>query len=145
MEEPSPRICPRRAGARCSRCWASRPAWASRRSAVRSRAAAPDGEGGTGAILSAVVVPAWPGAPGRVLVIAIAGLIGWRLLTGSSGEKRVSLPPVIRRRTAVASLVVFLALLGALPLLRQVVTSPAFVVFDSFFRVGSVVFGGGHG
>jgi chromate transporter len=109
-----------------------------------ARSLAPDRERATVAILSAIVVLAWPGAPGQVLVIAIAGLIGWRLLTGSSGEKRVSLPPAIRRRMAVASLVVFLALLGALPLLRQVVTSQAFVVFDSFFRVGSLVFGGGH-
>jgi chromate transporter len=109
-----------------------------------ARSLAPDRERATVAILSAIVVLAWPGAPGQVLVIAIAGLIGWRLLTGSSSEKRASLPPTIRRRTAVASLVVFLALLGALPLLRQVVPSQAFVVFDSFFRVGSLVFGGGH-
>jgi chromate transporter len=109
-----------------------------------ARSLAPDRERATVAILSAIVVLAWPGAPGQILVIAIAGLIGWRLLTGSSSEQRVSLPPTIRRRTAVASLVVFLALLGALPLLRQVVTNQAFVVFDSFFRVGSLVFGGGH-
>jgi chromate transporter len=109
-----------------------------------ARSLAPDRERATVAILSAIVVLAWPGAPGQVLVIAIAGLIGWRLLAGSSGEKRVSLPQTVRRRTAVASLVVFLALLGVLPLVRQVVTNQAFVVFDSFFRVGSLVFGGGH-
>jgi chromate transporter len=74
----------------------------------------------------------------------VAGLIGWRLLTGSQGETRSSLPTTIRRRTAVASLVVFFALLGALPLLRQVVPSQALDIFDSFFRVGSLVFGGGH-
>ncbi len=109
-----------------------------------ARSLAPDRERATIAILSAIVVLAWPGAPGQILVIAIGGLIGWRLLTGSSGDKRVSLPPAIGRRTAVASLAVFLVLLGALPLLRQVVTNQAFVVFDSFFRVGSLVFGGGH-
>jgi chromate transporter len=109
-----------------------------------ARSLAPDRERATVAIFSAIVVLAWPGAPGQVLVIAIAGLIGWRLLASSSGEQRASLPATIRRRTAVASLVVFLALLGALPLLRQVVTSQAFMVFDSFFRVGSLVFGGGH-
>ena len=109
-----------------------------------ARSLAPDRERATVAILSAIVVLAWPGAPGQILVIAIAGLVGWRLLAGSSVERRVSLPAPIRRRTAVASLVVFFALLGALPLLRQVVTSQAFVLFDSFFRVGSLVFGGGH-
>lgn len=109
-----------------------------------ARSLAPDRERATIAVLSAVIVLVWPGAPGQLLVIALAGLIGWRLLTGSPGETRVSLPPSISRRTAVASLVVFLVLLGTLPLVRQVVTNQAFVVFDSFFRVGSLVFGGGH-
>src|SRR5574342_144525 len=77
-----------------------------------ARSLAPDRERATVAILSAIVVLAWPGAPGQILVIAIAGLMGWRLLADSPGEKRVSLPQTVRRRTAVASLEVFLALLG---------------------------------
>jgi chromate transporter len=77
-------------------------------------------------------------------VIVVAGLVGWRVLPAASVERRVSLPVSIGRRTAVASLVVFFALLGILPLARQVVMNQAFVVFDSFFRVGSLVFGGGH-
>jgi chromate transporter len=109
-----------------------------------ARSLAPDRERATLAILSAIVVLAWPGATGQVLVIGLAGLIGWRLLGSSSGEKRVSLPPAIGRRTAIASVVLFFALLGVLPVLRQVVTNQAFIVFDSFFRVGSLVFGGGH-
>jgi chromate transporter len=109
-----------------------------------ARSLAPDRERATVAIVSAIVVLSWPGAPGQVLVIAGAGLVGWRLLAGSSSEKRVSLPPTVRRRTAVASLVVFFGLLGLLPFVRQVATNQAFVVFDSFFRVGSLVFGGGH-
>lgn len=109
-----------------------------------ARSLAPDRQRATVALLSAVVVLAWPGAPGQVLVIALAGLIGWRLLAGAPGETRASLPTTIRRRTAIASLVVFFTLLGALPLLRQMVSSQALVVFDSFFRVGSLVFGGGH-
>ena len=109
-----------------------------------ARSLAPDRERGTIAIFSTVVILAWPGALGQVLVIVIGGLIGWRLLAGSQGDKRTSLPTTISRRTAVASLVVFFALLGALPLLRQVVGSQALVAFDSFFRVGSLVFGGGH-
>ena len=109
-----------------------------------ARSLAPDRARATVAIAAAIVVLAWPGAAGQVLVIVLAGLIGWRWLGGSSGDKRVALPPTVRRRTAVASLALFFGLLAALPLLRQVVTSQAFVVFDSFFRVGSLVFGGGH-
>jgi chromate transporter len=109
-----------------------------------ARSLAPDRERATLAILSAIVVLAWPGAPGQVFVIVLAGLIGWRVLGGSRDERRVSLPTTIRRRTAVASLAIFLALLLGLPLLRQAVSSQPLVVFDSFFRVGSLVFGGGH-
>src|SRR5262245_17887285 len=109
-----------------------------------ARSLAPDRQRATVAILSAAVVLSWPGTAGQIFVIVLAGLVGWRLLPGASVERRVSLPVPIGRRTAVASLVVFFALLGILPLLRQVVMNQAFVVFDSFFRVGSLVFGGGH-
>src|SRR5712691_4812033 len=56
-----------------------------------ARSLAPDRERGSIALLSAVVVLAWPGAPGQILVIALAGVIGWRLLGGSGDAKRSSL------------------------------------------------------
>ena len=43
-----------------------------------------------------------------------------------------------------AAWVVFFTLLISLPLIRQVCASHALEVFDSFFRVGSLVFGEGH-
>src|SRR6266446_7976967 len=49
-----------------------------------ARSLAPDRERATVAIVSAIVVLAWPGAPGQVLVIVLAGLIGWRVLGGAS-------------------------------------------------------------
>jgi chromate transporter len=109
-----------------------------------ARSLAPDRQRATVAIVAAIVVLAWPGAPGQVLVIVLAGLVGWGVLGGSRDERRVSLPTTIGRRTAVASLTTFLALLLVLPLVRQAVSSQPLVVFDSFFRVGSLVFGGGH-
>ena len=109
-----------------------------------ARSLAPDRERATIAIVSAIVVLTWSGAPGQVLVIVLAGVIGWRLFSGASGDVRASLRPAIGRRTAIASMVLFFALLGVLPVLRQVVTNPPLVLFDSFFRVGSLVFGGGH-
>ena len=41
-------------------------------------------------------------------------------------------------------LALFFALLIALPIARQLVESHTLAVFDSFFRAGSLVFGGGH-
>src|SRR5262245_64896720 len=50
----------------------------------------------------------------------------------------------ITRHLAVAAWVLFSGLLVGLPLLRHLVPSQPVAVFDSFFRVGSLVFGGGH-
>ena len=50
----------------------------------------------------------------------------------------------IGKRLGVAAWIIFFALFFALPGLRQVSSSHALQVFDSFFRVGSLVFGGGH-
>ena len=48
------------------------------------------------------------------------------------------------RRVGVCMLTLFAALLVALPVGRELTGSPSLAVFDSFFRAGSLVFGGGH-
>jgi chromate transporter len=50
----------------------------------------------------------------------------------------------IGKKTGIAAWTIFFALLLGLPLLRQIQPGHALAVFDSFFRVGSLVFGGGH-
>ena len=50
----------------------------------------------------------------------------------------------IGHRGAVVAWVLFFGLLLGLPIAQQWVHSEALAVFDSFFRVGSLVFGGGH-
>ena len=50
----------------------------------------------------------------------------------------------IGKKTGIAAWVIFFALLVGLPFYRQIAPSHALEVFDSFFRVGSLVFGGGH-
>jgi len=50
----------------------------------------------------------------------------------------------VSRTLGVSALVVFFGLLIALPIARQIAGSQALALFDSFFRVGSLVFGGGH-
>ena len=50
----------------------------------------------------------------------------------------------ISRSLAVGAWVLFVGLLLGLPLLRYLAPSQSLAVFDSFFRVGSLVFGGGH-
>ena len=109
-----------------------------------SRALAPDRQRATLAILSAVCALLWPTGIGQVLIIAAAGLVGSRLLSGASAAATTRRPISIGRRLGVVMLTLFFALLIALPIARQLVDSQALAVFDSFFRAGSLVFGGGH-
>jgi chromate transporter len=50
----------------------------------------------------------------------------------------------VGKKTAIAAWIIFFILIAGLPLLRQIAPGHALEMFDSFFRVGSLVFGGGH-
>jgi chromate transporter len=109
-----------------------------------ARSLCPDRERATIAILAAVVTLTWPTAVGQLSAIAIAGLAGLLIFpaTASASLTRMRFP--VGRKTATAAWITFFTLLLGLPLLRQIAPGHALEVFDSFFRVGSLVFGGGH-
>ena len=100
------------------------------------------------AIAATVAMLAWPTNWGQLAVIAAAGIIGWRFLRTGQGtderEKQFAVP----RWLAIACLVVFGVLLLGVPVAGRVLTAGALAelleVFDSFYRAGSLVFGGGH-
>jgi chromate transporter len=109
-----------------------------------ARSLCPDRERATLAIVAAIAVLAFPTALGQVATIAIAGLVGWRLLpTPKIPESRPVQVP-ISRRAGIVAWVLFFGLLIGLPIVRQIAPSQWLAVFDSFYRVGSLVFGGGH-
>ncbi|MFJ3681408.1 chromate efflux transporter [Pseudomonas sp. NPDC090208] len=81
---------------------------------------------------------------GQVLSMALAAAIGMLFLTPAVHEPREPLPLALRRSAGMTWLMLFVLMLGGLPLLVTVYPEPALVVFDAFFRVGSLVFGGGH-
>jgi chromate transporter len=109
-----------------------------------ARSLCPDRERGTIAILAAIAMLTWPIPVGQVLIIAVAGLVGWRLLEAPTVPPSHAVRVPLSRRLAVVAWILFFGLLIILPLLRQAVPSQALAVFDSFYRVGSLVFGGGH-
>lgn len=104
----------------------------------------PDKPRATIAILAAIATLAWPIGLGQILIIIAAGLLGWRLLPAVEGKPAPLLNLPISRPLALSCLAVFAGLLLGLPLLRQLTGSQSVAVFDSFFRAGSLVFGGGH-
>src|SRR2546427_5254039 len=109
-----------------------------------ARSLAPDRARATLAVAAALVVLASRTAIVQVLVIAVAGLIGWIWLSATSGSATTSMRIPIGRRLAIGSLALFFVLLVGLPIARQVAPRHALAVFDSFYRAGSLVFGGGH-
>jgi chromate transporter len=109
-----------------------------------ARQLAPDRPRATLAILAAIAALAWQAPLSQVLIIAAAGLIGWRLLPVEAAAPIPHARAPIGRGLAVACWVAFFALLAGLPLLRQVAPGHAVALFDSFYRAGSLVFGGGH-
>jgi chromate transporter len=111
----------------------------------------PDRPRVTLAVLAAIAMLAWPTALGQVLIIAAAGFLYHRMtLSGGSGSPASpGLTPAqmhvpINRRQAAVAWGLFFGLLLGLPFLRHLVPSHAVAMCDSFFRVGSLVFGGGH-
>ena len=96
------------------------------------------------AIGAAIAALASRTALAQVLVIVAAGIVGWRLLPAAGSTSTTTVQVPIRKAVAMGALAVFVVLLIALPIARQLVPSHALAVFDGFYRAGSLVFGGGH-
>jgi chromate transporter len=110
-----------------------------------ARSLAPDRERGTIAIVAAIIVLAWQEAGVQVAVIALGGVAGWLLFRRSvTSIPDAGLRVVVGRNLALAAFAVFFALLLSLPLAASALDKQALNLFDSFYRTGSLVFGGGH-
>jgi chromate transporter len=104
----------------------------------------PDRSRATLAIVAAIVTLSWPSAGGQLVSIIAAGIVGWSFLmpTALSAQAHAQFP--VSKRAGVIAWIIFFALLLGLPVIRPLAQSHSVDVFDSFFRVGSLVFGGGH-
>jgi chromate transporter len=97
------------------------------------------------AILTAATLLVVPGALVQVGAIVLGAAIGWGLYRrkiDGSGEKAAGLAR--GHLVAAGVLVVWAALLLVLPALSATGGNRAVAEFDSFYRAGSLVFGGGH-
>ena len=109
-----------------------------------ARTLCPDPPRFTIAVLAAAAVLGAGGSATQVAVIAAGGLVGFLLLRDE--ETRAPEPgrtaPV--SAIAIASLALFFVLLAGLPILAAAWPSQSLALADSFYRSGSLVFGGGH-
>ncbi|HEY2493202.1 MAG TPA: chromate transporter [Paenibacillus sp.] len=104
----------------------------------------PDRDRVTIAVIAATITLCWQSAYSQVLVILVAGVVGLWLYRKKGVAGTPELPIAISRYFAVACLALFFGLLLVLPLLRQWGDNEWLAMFDSFYRSGSLVFGGGH-
>ncbi|MDQ8733564.1 chromate transporter [Paenibacillus sp. LHD-38] len=104
----------------------------------------PDRERVTIAVIAAAITLFWQSAFCQILIIAAAGLVGLWLYRKKEEEGTPGLPINISRSFAIFCLALFFILLIALPVLRQWGDIEWLAMFDSFYRSGSLVFGGGH-
>jgi len=92
---------------------------------------------------SAVVMLAFlPGAFGMIGAIALGAVLGLALGRGAAAPVSGHVTIPVSRRAALGAIVAFFGLLAILPLVAG--QSQALAVIDSFYRAGSLVFGGGH-
>ncbi|OXL85927.1 ChrA protein [Paenibacillus sp. SSG-1] len=104
----------------------------------------PDRSRMTIAVGAAALVLLWPTAYTQVLIIAAAGILGLWLYKKGPDPGSQSLRMPVGKPFAIGCLVLFFGLLAALPLLRRTFDIQWLALFDSFYRSGSLVFGGGH-
>ncbi|MCT4781748.1 MULTISPECIES: chromate efflux transporter [Exiguobacterium] len=79
----------------------------------------------------------------QVLVIILAALVGFLLFKPQNLDVKSATFPLSKRLGA-ALLGLFGALLVILPILRETIENQSLAMFDSFYRAGALVFGGGH-
>ena len=108
------------------------------------RTLCPDRLRATLAISATLIVFAWPSALGQMLAIALGALVGLRYLPPVTLHQPENARFMVSKQAAVTAWVLFLGLLFALPVLARLTESQALATFDSFYRTGSLVFGGGH-
>ncbi|MDM5157281.1 chromate transporter [Bacillus sp. DX1.1] len=102
----------------------------------------PDRNRATIAIITAAIALLWPSAWTQVVLILLAGGIGWLLYREHTIPPATETRIPVSRTIAVTCILLFFSLLFFLPILRPL--SDWIAMFDSFYRSGALVFGGGH-
>ncbi|NMD71749.1 chromate transporter [Bacillus sp. DNRA2] len=96
------------------------------------------------ALFALVTTLLWQTAYAQVTVIGISVIIGFLIYKQPKENDDAEIHFPISKRFAVICLAIFFGLLILLPIIREVTALKWVAIFDSFYRSGSLVFGGGH-
>ena len=104
----------------------------------------PDKKRASVAVVAAIGALLIPSALGQIGIIVTGGIIGVLFMKMNSELPHNPIRSRICVRTGFVSLGIFVALVAFLPFAASSTNFQGFKLFDSFFRAGSLVFGGGH-
>ncbi|WP_382359676.1 chromate transporter [Lentibacillus kimchii] len=96
------------------------------------------------AIVAAFIMLVYPSAWMQIVIIICAGVLGIKLFKDKAESKVTPFSVTISKKTGIISLGILIFGLIALPIITKLTNNPLLNIFDIFFRVGSLVFGGGH-
>lgn len=109
-----------------------------------ARSLTPDRERASIALAAVLVVVFAAGAVGQVAAILLGAIAGTVLCRNGLASADNHLAFRVPRRVGIVCLVVFFSLLLLLPIAAAAAASQGLSLVDSFYRAGSLVFGGGH-
>ncbi|EIJ78219.1 chromate transporter [Bacillus methanolicus PB1] len=104
----------------------------------------PDLQRKTIALFAVVASLMWQSTLTQVGIIIVAGLVGLLLFKSEKETEYSKINVPISKGFAASCLILFFALLIILPVIRELSPFHWLAMFDSFYRSGSLVFGGGH-
>lgn len=96
------------------------------------------------AIACAILTLLIPTIVGQFSILIAAGLFGFIYFRSDNNEPAPNIKLPFGKTTSVIAWILFFGLLIILPLLKPFVNSAYYIMFDTYYRVGSLVFGGGH-
>jgi chromate transporter len=109
-----------------------------------ARTYAPEPRRAAWAALMAAAALVWPSALAQPGLIALSAGFGWWAFRHLPAQAASPLPIRIGARAGAVWLSLFIAGLLALPALAQLAPDGWWPVADAFYRIGALIFGGGH-
>jgi chromate transporter len=109
-----------------------------------ARSLTPDGPRAGIALASIMIVVFFRGSFGQIAAIGLGALAGLQLCRGQIASPPGHLSFPVSGGAGIAALVLFAILLFGTPALSAIMGNPSVLLFDSFYRSGALVFGGGH-
>ncbi|MFJ8066809.1 chromate efflux transporter [Psychrobacillus sp. NPDC096426] len=96
------------------------------------------------AIACAILTLLIPTAIGQISIIVAAGIFGYLYYKKEAVELAPSMVLTFGKNTGIISWILFLGLLILLPVFKPFFQTVYYSIIDTYYRVGSIVFGGGH-